>query len=399
MNSVTLMMMQESKLPSLILLDQGVHAGFIDDDIRAIGLLPLRLASEEIPEKLAWLRSRNIRGIYCLSEASKFRERELAVALDLPPLPEAVLETGRNKRLLHERLVEADFRYYSISASSSLPEPPLAFPFIVKPSSGYASAGVRLVKNRAEYLKAVSKIKLMNRMLFDRYANEVSGVLCEEYLDGPEVSIDAIVVNGNVRVFGVCTREYAGEDNFQDYAYFMNVQNLERYSAELQPIITKALDVLGYVSGPVHVELRKSGRTGRWHILDLAFRVGGMGYIGELIRGVTGVEYNRLAIRAWLGDLSEPELRGIRASRNNYGLVFVPAAGKGGIVKSYLGREYLQSEKAVKYFCFPKAEGERYVVYPDGTEYLAVIIGIAETEPEVMRLYNELSKKVGVIYA
>lgn len=392
-------MMQKKDPPVLILLDQGVHADFIDDDVRSIGFTPLRLGSEEIPEKMAWLRSRDVRGVYCLSEASKFRERELSAALGLPSLTVEVLETGRNKHLLRERLKDPGLRYHFIPAGSPPPEPPLPFPFMVKPSFGYASAGVRLVRDRAGYLKAASRIKLMNRMLFDRYSNAPSGVLCEEYLGGQEVSVDALAVNGEVRVFGICTREYAGKDNFQDYAYFMSAQNLERYGAELQPVISEALSRLGYLSGPVHVELRRDERTGRWHILDLAFRAGGMGYIGELIRGVTGVEYNRLAIRAWLGDLTPGELHGIRASKNNFGLVFVPDAGGGGVVKSYLGREYLLSEKAVKYFCFPKGEGERFLVYPDGTEYLAIIIGITETEPGLRRLYKELSERVGVIYA
>lgn len=382
----------------LVLLDQPVVPEYLDKDIQALGLTPIYLRSADAEKKLPWLRSLAVKGVYCLNEASKFREYDLASALGSSPVSKEVLTLGRDKHALRKRLAINSLPYFFIPTGARAGTPPLRFPFIVKPSSGYASAGVQLVRDQAGFEKAVLRINRLNKLVFDAYSGGETGCLCEQYVDGQEVSADSITVNGRTRVFGVCTRAFAQADNFQDFAYFMDLAGTETLQGEIQDVISAALNMIGYRNGPTHIELRRSSETGQWHILDLAFRVGAMGHIGELIRCVSGIRYNQLAMRAWLGTLTEDDLLGERASARNHGLMFIPYAGSGGVVREYLGEEYLASEKAVRYFSFSKTAGERLIPYPAGADYAAFILGVAATAPALEELYRELQKRVKVIY-
>src|SRR5205807_9281029 len=68
----------------------------------------------------------------------------------------------------------------------------LDFPVIAKPSAGFASCGVRKIDSSAELIDHLRSIFLFNSTVVARERLPETGFIVEEYIDGPEFSVDTI---------------------------------------------------------------------------------------------------------------------------------------------------------------------------------------------------------------
>jgi biotin carboxylase len=200
-----------SREHSVVLIDHSPLAIFIIDDLHELGYdvifvgknRSLQAASDRFidispvsdvsgtVDAIQRLRDCKIVGVYPALEHVKLTEYAVKKALGLVvPLLETFLE-ARDKYRMKRALVAAQvptasFRFIP---DDEIASPPFAFPFIVKPNLGFASAGVQLVNNSQAFAKAVKIIRRLNRFLLQE-DGFVTGTICEEFVDGPEYSVD-----------------------------------------------------------------------------------------------------------------------------------------------------------------------------------------------------------------
>lgn len=162
----------------------------------------------------------------------------------------------------------------------------IGFPLIVKPVIGSGSTGVRLCGSKGE-LK--NHLEALLRLVGPE------GVLIEEFLEGPEFSIETI---GN-HVLGI-TKKHLG-----DLPYFVEVGHdfpailPHHVAASIKDTVLRALTALRLDFGPAHTELRltKKGPA----IIEVNPRMGG-DMIPELVRLATGVDAVSETIKLVTGD-------------------------------------------------------------------------------------------------
>lgn len=362
---------------------------------------PVIQVEEFIEKHLTDLRSLKVVAAYTLLEQAKYACEYIQECLGLGGgVGRNMIDLGRNKVAMHDVLtrggvarpqqaffprVEADAR------------PPFEYPFVVKPSLGYASGGVQLVRDESEFFSAMELVKNLNRFVFKDNSGG-HGVVCEEYVDGDEYCLDSLTVSGKTRLFCMCKRTDIEKGNFQDYLFSVDASRDNHLFPDLENLVERTLEALGYTDGPSHVEVRFDGREGRWVVIEAALRVGFMGHIGELYRELSGVEYNALALKASLGLMSEAELPE-RYDGDRCGFIFSPPGGKGGTISGIRGKDYLEREDGVKYFYFFKSVDDYVVAYPKGVEYLGIVIGAAEHAIDMRRLMNRVVHEVRYEYA
>jgi argininosuccinate lyase len=404
--------------PYLVLVDHSPSALHVLESIRQMGLRIFYLGKDRqlqdqsdlhrdiqvtteldqlLQESGEELKKLPIAGVFTFLEHAKFAERKLADYLGKLAIPEQTLLYGRDKLKMREAIRDAGLpcpEFHFIADSEQAPLAPMSFPFIIKPNLGYASGGVQLVHSQESFQAALHTIRRMNHFVLKTGFAGAVGAICEQFIAGPEFSVDSITVGGWTRSFCICGREFPGDQNFQDYVYFSPPEHEAAIRPELETQISKLLREIGYSDGPSHTEIRYHQESRTWYILETALRVGFAGNIGRLHEEITGIPYNMLALRAALHQLSAEELLAQAPCRSAHGILFTPATGKGGTISSIGGIDLLRQDSRIKYFHLQKDVGQNVIAYPKGLEYLGVVIGVTPTREAREALAAELCQKV-----
>lgn len=172
-------------------------------------------------------------------------------------------------------------------------------PMIVKPIRESGSLGVFCVRDQADVDTVAERFRAFGDVTWavgDLFAaDSFEEFLMEEYLDGPEVSVETLSFNGRHVVAAVTDKEEFGGPGFVE----IGLSQPSRFPAdalrEVTQLVTDFLDAVGLRDGPAHNEVRLTSRGPR--IIESHNRVGGYG-INELAEVAYGVDMERYALGA-----------------------------------------------------------------------------------------------------
>ncbi|MGW4231164.1 ATP-grasp domain-containing protein [Streptomyces sp. NPDC004980] len=172
-------------------------------------------------------------------------------------------------------------------------------PCIVKPVTSAGSAGVSKVTSESELERAFE------------WAGEGdpgpagTGVLVEEFFDGPQFSVEAFSECGEHEVVGI-TRKYSDPVRFVELGHVSPADLSGEQSRDIETYVTRILESIGVCDGPTHTEVVLTGRGPR--LIETHVRVGGDS-IPDLTMDATGVDINDYAARQALGEQVLPDIR------------------------------------------------------------------------------------------
>ncbi|MEV6976020.1 ATP-grasp domain-containing protein [Kitasatospora sp. NPDC093806] len=283
-----------------------------------------------------------ILGVYCYHEGVISAAASVAAALELPGPTPAAVGNVRDKNATRELLTAAGFVQPRRALVRDLAEATaeaerIGFPLVAKPRGLGASQGVIKVGSAAELAAAVE----ISRSAVQAGMDNSGGVLLEEYLTGPEISIDAAVFEGEYLPYLVARKELGPEPFFEEQGHRIDAEDPFLRDAELLAMVAEAHRVLGWTHGMTHTEVKLTPRGPA--IIEVNGRLGGdlIPYVGSL---ANGLDSGRISADVSLGvrpDLT-PSRTGHTAIRFRYppvdarvGTVRLPAADSvPGLVES-----------------------------------------------------------------
>lgn len=189
---------------------------------------------------------------------------------------------------------------------------------ILKPSRNSGSRGIAKVSrdmDKADFVKA-----------YDIALNESrdKSVLLEQFIEGPEFSIEIIVWNGKVNVLTVTDKKTTGAPHFVELGH----NQPSCYSAEEVEILKAAavsgVKALGVNNCACHAEAKLM--DGKAYLMEIGARLGGDFISTELTHLSTGVDMVAAAINVALG--VEPDLRVKEEPKGVCIRYFCPKPGK-----------------------------------------------------------------------
>ena len=201
-----------------------------------------------------------------------------------PDVAALCVSKQRQRARLDEHGVPQPRWSLATSASNDLP-----VPCVVKPPDRQGQKGLTLVRTRDELAEAIAFAVAESR-------SDVA--LVEELVDGPEVTVNAFSVGGELFPLTVTDRHTADPPAFGvaiAHAWPSNVRNWERAI----DVVRSAALALGVTDGPTYTQVR-FGPDGP-KVMELAARLGG-GHDAELCQLMLGIDLNTLAIKAALGE-------------------------------------------------------------------------------------------------
>ncbi|MFY1669648.1 ATP-grasp domain-containing protein [Plantactinospora sp. WMMB334] len=232
-----------------------------------------------------------VAGVLCYDELRVVPAAELARALGLPgPSPEAA-RACRDKAICRRLLDRAGVPQPRSVPVTDLPGAARAaerigYPVVVKPRDMAGSVGVCLVEDPVQLAEAVRHARAVVFAGVPRHA----GFLVEEYLVGPEVSVDTVVRDGRTVPVVVAHKSQDLKPTFEETGHLVRAGDDLLADAALTGILAAAHRAIGWTHGITHTEIRLTPSGPR--IVEINGRFGGdlIPYLGQLATGVDLLE-------------------------------------------------------------------------------------------------------------
>lgn len=196
----------------------------------------------------------------------------------------------RFRELIKESYPDFKFSTVTLTEIQSLDPKDLPFPFVIKPSVGFFSIGVHVVKDMSDW--EVARKELSVDKLKSAYPPNVlntSTFIIEEFIEGEEFAVDCYYnQSGEVVILNILHHRFSSGADTSDRVYTtsreMVLAHMESFHSFLQTIGRKA----GLRNFPAHVELRldSGGRINPIEINPLRF--GGWCTTADLLGISTG---------------------------------------------------------------------------------------------------------------
>lgn len=251
-----------------------------------------------------------VAGVTSSSEYFVATAAEAAAALGLPhPDPEAIRscrdKAGQRERLLYAGLPVPGFAAARTPDEAAAAAVRIGLPVVVKPVAGSGSIATRLCADAAEARAAAAVVLEGDPGLPPQRA-----ALVEEYLDGPEFSVETL----GEQIVGITAKHLGPEPYFVEIGHDFPAELAPGTAAAIGAAAVGALRGLGLGWGPAHVELRLTAAGPR--IVEVNPRLAG-GMIPRLVEEALGIDLvaHVVATVAGLDPVSRPARTGSASLR------------------------------------------------------------------------------------
>ncbi|GHD81877.1 hypothetical protein GCM10011419_28610 [Vogesella fluminis] len=235
-------------------------------------------------------------------------------------------------------------------------------PVVVKPSNDAGSNQVIKCETPDEVWDAVTAIGRQSTNWVGQPRNPE--ILIEEYLDGPEFSVESCTSQGVTTVIAITQKTLDAEPSTTEIQHLVPAPIQPKVHAQIAETVSQALTALGVDNAVTHTEIRLT--AGGPKIVEVNARPGG-DKIPVLVRTTTGVDLHELSMHLSLGESYETYPRG----------------------------EGTAGAAAIRFFTAPKAGVIRYrvVANSDGSTRLLDLswyMRSGDTVPRTTSNYNRL---------
>ncbi len=248
---------------------------------------------------------RKIDGVICVAADAPVTAATVAERLGLPGISVATAQIACDKLAMKKRFSDCGVSVPGFQQVHTVQElQRLAVQhgtnLVLKPVDSRGSRGVQRVSQVADLAKAFE---------LARAHSPTERVMVEQYLDGPQVSTESIVVDGVCYTPGFSDRNY---EFLEKYAPFF-VENGGDLPSRLPPdvqdkvkdMVARAAAALGVTNGTVKGDIVV--HKGEPYVIELATRLSGGFFCTREIPLNTGVDFIGCAIRVALGEKPTPE--------------------------------------------------------------------------------------------
>ena len=325
-------------------------AGFAYADKRAI------VSTEDEPGIDRLARAEDVDGIvspgadWPVGVAARVAER-----LGLPhPIDGATATLATTKSRQRERFAQA-----GVAQPRLLDQP--AAPCVVKAPDRQGQRGLTLVRTEDELPAAIEAAVAASRN---------GAYIVEEYVEGPEVTVNAVSVDGVFHPLLVTDRVTADPP-----AFGVALAHVWPCVSETQAPIAAAraaAEALGIRNGPTYTQIAVGNDGTR--VVELAARLGG-GHDAELVEAVTGVKLNDLALDVALGnDACVSETQGLHGG----GCVLFLVAPEGRLLEVE-GREAAHAVEGVLDVRIYRERGHVFGPLRRGSDRAGAVIAVGDS--------------------
>jgi len=249
-----------------------------------------------VREAKRYNQSKPIHGVITAGTDASMTVAAVASAIGLPGIRFIDAEACSNKVKMRQRLKEHGLPIPRFAPVWSLQDAKdavenLSFPLVMKPADNMGARGVIKVNQKEDIPHAFRHAKKFC---------PTGELILEEYMEGPELSVDALAFQGQIRMTGIADRIIEREPFFIEIGHNMPSALPQQILDEVEDVMTRGMKALGIHlgAGKGDIKVTKDGVK----IGEIAARLSG-GFMSAFTYPLsTGVNLNRAALLIALGE-------------------------------------------------------------------------------------------------
>jgi biotin carboxylase len=297
---------------------------------------------------------RKIDGVMCIASDVPLTVASVAKELSLPGIPvesaELAMDKIAMKTKFHEDSVPVP-KFIQLKNVEHLEDivKVWGYPIVIKPVDSRGARGV---------LRLTKMIDLNWAWKHSRENSPTGRVMIEKYLNGPQISTESMMVDGNCYTVGFSDRNYEFLEKYTPYI-IENGGDLPSYlSVDIQEsvkkLVEKAALSMGINNGIVKGDIVIYG--GKPYVIELAARLSGGYFCTHEIPLNTGVDLVGNAIKMSIGEKVDPNDLKPKFNKNICQRYIFP---KPGTIKDINGLSELGNNSSIKYFNLHAKQGQK----------------------------------------
>ena len=254
----------------MFLIDKPFVSDFLIDTIRdhKIKIIATKIAKELITddslnwidegEALSFIKRNPQTPIYSNSEnALDWIEKNLGeseLALQIKSLKDKV----KFRALIKNLFPNFYFKKLKLEDIYKLSLQEIPFPFVIKPSIGFFSVGVHIVKNEADWENAKNELSAEKlKSIYPKNVLDTTHFIIEEFIVGEEYAIDYYYDhNGNVVLLNILHHLFSSGKDTSDRVYSTSKDIIEKHKIKIENFLNSIGKQLGLKNFPAHAEVR-----------------------------------------------------------------------------------------------------------------------------------------------
>ena len=371
--------------------EMGCYVIAVDGDANAVGLryadkaIVANITDEEAMLQVA--RDENVDGvIHPCSEVSMSVMGYINDSLGLSGISKPMAKRATNKHLMREAFVKYDApspqSYCTTDANVAWELFCGKFDTnaILKPSRNSGSRGIAKIE------RGITQEKFLE--LYERAYKESRDkqVLIEQFIEGPEFSVEIIVWNGDVNVLAVTDKKTTGAPYFVELGHNQPSIFPQDIVEKVKAAAVAGVEALELTNCACHAEIKVE--NGKAYIMEIGARLGGDFISTELTHLSTGIDMVAAAVNVALG--IAPDLEPKEKKQGACIRYFCPRPGK---LVSIEGIECLNDEHVYLSEIYCK-EGDEIGEVKSSLDRSGHVIVVDESPQKAIELADNFIREV-----
>lgn len=292
------------QLPAIVRArEMGLRVIAVDMDPEAVGfreegVIREIISTNDVEGVLAAARKHRIDGIMTLASDMPMRTvARVGRELCLPAISEEAAFRATDKNAMRQALREHGVpvpAFFGVSSQEAFLEAVRRLPgdaVIVKPADSSGSRGVHLLRRDEDPLPAYRDSARFSRG---------GTVMVEEFMTGPEVSVEAITSNGSTEILAITDKQIVGGGNFTEIGHTQPSALSPDIQDEIARVTRQTVAAIGIDHTPSHTELKVTPTGVK--VVEIGARLGGDCITTHLVPLSTGVDMVGICVGIAVGE-------------------------------------------------------------------------------------------------
>jgi biotin carboxylase len=381
------------QLPAILKAkEMGLQVIAVDADKNAIGFkdadICLEISTINIPSVVKAAKEFKVDGVMTLASDMPMRTvAAVAKELNIVGVTEDTAYKATNKALMRECLKKHNIpipMFFKVKGYMNYLSTIQYFTskFIVKPVDNSGSRGVFMVevnndKNSIDYAYE-----------YCRKYSRSGEIVVEEFMEGPEVSVETLSVDGGVHIIAITDKLTTGAPRFVEMGHSQPTHLSDMVKIQIEAVTAAAVKAIGIEDGPSHTEIIVTNEGPK--IVELGARLGGDNITTHLVPLSTGVDMVKCCIDVALGLQLDLKRRFNMGSAIRY---FKTPIGR---IKDIRGVQEAEKLSGVKQISFVRNVGDIVGEINSSSDRIGFVIAQAKDAESAINVCEEANARITV---
>lgn len=373
--------------------EMGLEVVVVDMNPEAIGfnvpgVIKENISTIDVPAVVEAAKRHKIDGIMTLATDMPMRSvATVAKEMGLIGIDEDTALKATNKAEMRAALQANDVpipKFFKVTNEKEYMKAVKHFsvPFIVKPVDSSGSRGI------VEVIDITDQKQIKEAYEYCRPFSKIGDVVVEEYMNGAEVSVETLSVDGICHVIQITDKLTTGAPHYVEMGHSQPTKHNKDIVEKIVEVAKAANKAIGIKNGPSHTEIIVTSDGPK--IVEIGARLGGDNITTHLVPLSTGVDMVECCIKNALGEKMDIEPKWSKGAAVRY---FEQCAG---VVKSIEGIEDAKTVSGVRQVRIVHDVGEEVTAVTNSGARMGFVIAQDEDAEAAINDCNVALKKIEV---